>query len=63
MKFLTMEPTLKKGWTSSKSSKITIFDKLATANKIIDDLEEKKRKEMEEKAAAEAEAHANAVEN
>ena len=54
-------PDLKKGWTSSKSSKITIFDKLATANKIIDDLEEKKRKEIEEKAAAEA--HANAEEN
>ena len=56
-------PDLKKGWTSSKSCKITIFDKLATANKIIDDLEEKKRKEMEEKAAAEEEAHANAAEN
>jgi hypothetical protein len=60
-------PDLKKGWTSSKSCKITIFDKLATANKIIDDLEEKKKKEMEmeEKAAAEAleEAHANAEEN
>jgi hypothetical protein len=35
-------PDLKKGWTSSKSCKITIFDKLAMANKIIDDLEEKK---------------------
>ena len=60
-------PDLKKGWTSSKSCKITIFDKLATANKVIDDLEEKKRKEMEEKAAAEAaveaEADANATEN
>jgi hypothetical protein len=58
-------PDLKKGWTSSKSCKITIFDKLVTANKIIDDLEEKKRKEMEEKAEAEAEAeaHANAAEN
>ena len=53
-------PDLKKGWTSSKSCKITIFDKLATANKIIDDLEEKKRKEMEEKMAAEA--YANAAE-
>ena len=56
-------PDLKKGWTSSKSCKITIFDKLATANKKIDNLEEKKRKEMEEKAATEAEAHANAAEN
>ena len=58
-------PDLKKGWTSSKSCKITIFDKLAAANKIIDDLEEKNKKEMEmeEKAAAEAEAHANAAEN
>jgi hypothetical protein len=60
-------PDLKKGWTSSKSCKITIFDKLAAANKIIDDLEEKKKKEMEEKAAAEAEAaaeaDANAAEN
>ena len=35
-------PDLKKGWTSSKSCKITIFDKLVAANKIIDDLEEKK---------------------
>jgi hypothetical protein len=35
-------PDLKKGWTSSKSCKITIFDKLAAVNKIIDDLEEKK---------------------
>jgi hypothetical protein len=56
-------PDLKKGWTSSKSSKITIFDKLATANKIIDDLEEKKRKDMEEKLSADAEAHATAVKN
>ena len=58
-------PDLKKGWTSSKSCKITIFDKLAAVNKIIDDLEEKKRKEMEEKAAAEveAQAQANAAEN
>jgi hypothetical protein len=59
-------PDLKKGWTSSKSCKITIFDKLAAANKIIDDLEEKKRKEMEEKAAADAvaaAADANAAEN
>jgi len=57
-------PDLKKGWTSSKSCKITIFDKLVAANKIIDDLEEKKMKEMEEKMAAEkAEAHANAAEN
>lgn len=60
-------PDLKKGWTSSKSSKITIFDKLAAVNKIIDDLEEKKRKQMEEKATAdtaaeEEEAHANAAE-
>lgn len=37
-------PDLKKGWTSSKSSKITIFDKLAAANKIIDELEEKKKR-------------------
>jgi len=36
-------PDLKKEWTSSKSCKITIFDKLAAANKIIDDLEEKKK--------------------
>jgi hypothetical protein len=60
-------PDLKKGWTSSKSCKITIFDKLAAANKIIDDLEEKKKKEMEmeENAATEAleDAHANAAEN
>ena len=60
-------PDLKKGWTSSKSCKITIFDKLVAANKIIDDLEEKKMKEMEEMeekmAAEKAEAHANAAEN
>ena len=47
-------PDLKKGWTSSKSCKVTIFDKLVAANKIIDDLEEKKIKEMEEKAAMDA---------
>jgi hypothetical protein len=54
-------PDLKKAWTSSKSCKITIFDKLAAANKIIDDLEEKKRKEMEEKAVMDS--LDNAVEN
>lgn len=40
-------PDLKKVWTSSKSSKITIFDKLAAANKIIDDLEKKKQEELQ----------------
>ena len=40
-------PDLKKGWTSSKSCKITIFDKLAAANKIIDDLEKKKQEELQ----------------
>ena len=54
-------PDLKKAWTSSKSCKITIFDKLAAANKILDDLEKKKRKEMEEKATMDA--LDNAVEN
>lgn len=37
-------PDLPKAWTSSKSSKIKLLDKLADANKIVDDLE-KKRKE------------------
>ena len=37
-------PDLPKSWTSSKSGKIKISDKLAEANKIIEDLE-KKRKE------------------
>ena len=37
-------PELPKSWTSSKSSKIKLLDKLADANKIVDELE-KKRKE------------------
>ena len=37
-------PELPKSWTSSKSAKVKLSDKLADANKVIDDLE-KKRKE------------------
>jgi hypothetical protein len=36
-----------KSWTSSKSSKVKLLDKLAEANKIIDDLEKKRKAELE----------------
>ena len=36
-------PDLPKSWTSSKSSKIKILDKLEQANKIVDDLEKKRK--------------------
>ena len=40
-------PDLPKSWTSSKSSKIKISDKLAEANKIVDDLEKKRKEELD----------------
>jgi hypothetical protein len=40
-------PNLPKAWTSSKSCKVKLLDKLAEANKIIDDLEKKRREEIE----------------
>jgi hypothetical protein len=40
-------PQLNKSWTSSKSSKVKLLDKLAEANKIIDDLEKKRKEELE----------------
>lgn len=36
-------PDLPKSWTSSKSCKVKIIDKLADANKIVDDLEKKRK--------------------
>ena len=40
-------PDMTKSWTSSKSSKVKLLDKLAEANKIIDDLEKKRKAELE----------------
>jgi hypothetical protein len=42
-------PDLPKIWTSSKSSKVKLTDKLAEANKIIDELEKKRKEELIEK--------------
>ena len=39
-------PDLPKSWTSSKSSKVKLNDKLAEANKIIDDLEKKTKEKI-----------------
>ena len=39
-------PDLPKSLTSSKSSKVKLNDKLAEANKIINDLEKKKEREI-----------------
>ena len=36
-------PHLLKSWTSSKSSKVKLLDKLAEANKIVDELEKKSK--------------------
>ena len=40
-------PDLPKSWTSSKSNKVKLSDKLADANKMIDDLEKKKKEELQ----------------
>ena len=40
-------PDLPKSWTSSKSSKIKWNEKLEQANKIVDDLEKKRKEELE----------------
>ena len=40
-------PDLPKSWTSSKSSKVKLSDKLAEANKIVDDLEKKRKEKLE----------------
>jgi hypothetical protein len=40
-------PELPKSWTSSKSCKIKLSDKLAEANKIIDDLEKKRKENLQ----------------
>jgi hypothetical protein len=42
-------PDLPKSWTSSKSSKVKLSDKLAEANKIIEDLEKKRKEELDKK--------------
>jgi len=40
-------PDLSKSWTSSKSGKVKLLDKLADANKIVDDLEKKRKEELD----------------
>jgi hypothetical protein len=40
-------PDLPKSWTSSKSGKIKWNDKLSEANKIVDDLEKKRKEELD----------------
>ena len=40
-------PDLPKSWTSSKSGKVKLVDKLAEANKIVDDLEKKRKEELD----------------
>jgi hypothetical protein len=40
-------PDLPKSWTSSKSSKVKLSDKLAEANKIVDELEKKRKDKLE----------------
>lgn len=40
-------PELPKSWTSSKSGKVKLSDKLAEANKIIDELEKKRKENLE----------------
>jgi hypothetical protein len=40
-------PDMTKSWTSSKSCKVNLLDKLAEANKIIDELEKKRKEELE----------------
>ena len=40
-------PDLPKSWTSSKSGKVKISDKLAEANKIIEDLEKKRKDNLQ----------------
>jgi hypothetical protein len=40
-------PDMTKSWTSSKSSKVKLLDKLAETNKIIDELEKKRKEELE----------------
>ena len=40
-------PDLPKSWTSSKSCKVKVGDKLAEANKIVDDLEKKRKEELD----------------
>ncbi len=44
-------PDLSKSWTSSKSGKIKWNDKLAEANKIVDDLEKKRKENFQNKTS------------
>jgi hypothetical protein len=43
-------PDLPKSWTSSKSGKVKISDKLAEANKLVDDLEKKRKDNLQNQA-------------
>jgi hypothetical protein len=40
-------PDMTKSWTSTKSNKVKLTDKLAEANKIVEDLEKKRKEELE----------------
>ena len=40
-------PDLPKSWTSSKSGKVKLKDKLEEANKVIDDLEKKRKENLQ----------------
>ena len=40
-------PDLPKSWTSSKSGKVKLKDKLEEANKVIDELEKKRKEKLE----------------
>jgi phosphatidate phosphatase PAH1 len=40
-------PDLPKTWTSTKSNKVKLTDKLAEPNKIVEDLEKKRKEELE----------------
>ena len=40
-------PELPKSWTSSKSGKVKLSEKLADANKVIDELEKKRKEKLE----------------
>ena len=44
-------PDLPKSWTSSKYSKVKLNDKLAEANKIVDDLEKKRKENLQNKTS------------
>ena len=48
--FRVDHPLLGKYWATTKSNKVTIKDKLAQANNVVDELEKEEEKECEESA-------------